>query len=263
MTTIGDSHLLTQDMGALTQQSDSVFAIERNGQHFWVKRPGEDKHKASHTLLRWIAWLTRIEMLRPTVSRGGREAMARELERLERLRGAKFPVPAVAAVGEDFFVTEDNGVVLMSIARPLPEDGRGWLFAQIGRAAGILASMHRQGLCHGRPSLKDIAVKGDRITFLDFEEAPETVMTAEAACLRDIWLFLSSIGRLERRWPGLCAAAWKAYRAEAPETLVRRFEQQAQRLEKLSTFLLKTGGRWFGRDVLGVLHTVRLVAAGQ
>mgnify|MGYP002621429492 CR=1 FL=1 len=24
--------------------------------------------------------------------------------------------------------------------------------------------------------------------------------------------------------------------------------------------VLKTGGRWFGRDVLGVLHTIRLVA---
>lgn len=259
-TVIGDTRLLTLALRALSGQSDSVVAIERNGKRYWVKRPGSDKHKPSHTLLRFVAWLSRIEMLRPTVSRGGQDAMTRELARLERLRGAKFPVPRVAAVGEDFFVTEDNGAVLMNIARTLPEEGRDWLFAQIAQAAGILASMHRQGLCHGRPSLKDIAVKDDRITFLDFEEAPEAVMTVEAACLRDVWLFLSSIGRLERKWPGLCAAAWQGYREKAPEALVRRFEEQALRLDRLSALLLKTGGRWFGRDVLGVLHTIRLVA---
>lgn len=261
MTVIAHKPLPVQQIeAALQKKQERVFSVHSDSWIIWVKRPGEDKANAGHHFQRVFAWLTRIEMLRPTVSRGGPDALKREVARLDRLRLAGFPVPDIAAVGDDFFATYDSGEPLMNLGRRLPPAEAEQFFDLVRQAATLLGRLHHQGLCHGRPSLKDIAVLDGKLTFLDMEEAPEQVMSMKNACLRDTWHFLASINRLESRWPGLCEAAWLTYKAAAPDALQAALQAQAQRLLPLAGLVSRIGGRRTGRDVQGVLHTIRLLA---
>lgn len=242
---------------SLRLTSERVFTLELDGRRLWIKRPGRDKRKLGHRLQLVAAWLTGIEMLRPTVSRGGSDAAALELGRTERLRRAGLPVPTVAAVGDGYFATEHSGRTLMDLVDTRPSTE---IFQLVRRAAALLASVHRRGLCLGRPSLKDISVEGPRVTFLDLEEAPETVMSLEDACIRDVWLFLTSASHLERSISGLADDAWQAYRNAAPTALSDRLTAQARRLRRFTELLSKLLGRRLGRDGVAFVHAVDVIA---
>jgi len=245
-------------LASLRSTSERVFALEIGGRRLWVKRPGRDKRKLGHRVQQFVAWVTGIDMLRPTVSRGGTDAVARELGRTERLRRAGLPVPPLAAVGDGYFVTEHTGRTLMDLAETQPPAA---IRRLVRSAAELLASIHHQGLCHGRPSLKDLAVDDARVTFLDLEEAPEKVMSVEDACVRDVWLFLISASYLEGTIPGLADNAWQAYRKSAPSALPGRLTTQAQRLRRFAALLSKLLGRRLGRDGVAFVHTVHVIAA--
>lgn len=105
--------------------------------------------------------------------------------------------PDIVLWGYDYFVMKGCGQTLQNIAK---EDAwkplRRHVFEKAGKS---LALLHREGLHHGRPALRDIAYdqRSDKITFLDWENEqrwlhimPETL---------DILLFIHSCFREE--WP--------------------------------------------------------------
>lgn len=90
--------------------------------------------------------------------------------------------------------------------------------------AVALAKAHAKGLCHGRPHPRDFFATQSETGFLDFEEEPERVMELATAQARDLWLMFFQISS-QAQLPETSAQAFAAYRAEAPEGIIRELDK--------------------------------------
>jgi tRNA A-37 threonylcarbamoyl transferase component Bud32 len=163
-------------------------------------------------------WLKRVERLsgRLRLQKGDpARAFASEREGLRALAAAGVPVAGVAAEGPDWMLMPDAGPVLTAV---VADTGRGEAeklraFAEAGQALGRL---HRAGLAHGRPAVRDVCWDGAEARFIDLErfrrarragfwQAADVVMFAQTAFTA---------------WPGdprWLEAALDAYAVSAPE----------------------------------------------
>lgn len=163
-------------------------------------------------------WLKRVEHLsgRLRWQKGDpARAFAAEREGLRALAAAGLPVAGVAAEGPDWVLMPDAGPVLTEV---VADPARGEAeklaaFAATGRALGLL---HRAGMAHGRPAVRDVCWDGREARFIDLErfrragragfwQAADVVMFAQTAFT--VW-------PEDARW---LEAALEAYAVNAPE----------------------------------------------
>lgn len=103
--------------------------------------------------------------------------------------------PTIVLLAETYFVMEDCGTTMQVIAKEKPwQNVRLHAFEKAGFS---LALLHREGLHHGRPALRDIAYdrENDSITFIDWENE-KTFISSDTKAL-DIFLFIHSCFREE------------------------------------------------------------------
>jgi tRNA A-37 threonylcarbamoyl transferase component Bud32 len=173
-------------------------------------------------------WLKRVErltgMMRAQKGNPAR-AFAAEREGLRALTKAGLPVATVAAEGPDWILMPDAGPVLPAVVAEsrTSDDEKRAAFAAAGRALGRL---HRAGLVHGRPAVRDICWDGSEARFIDLErfrhgarggvrQAADIVMFAQTAFTQ--WPD-------DARW---LDAALDSYAVNAPEGAMTRVRRLA------------------------------------
>lgn len=166
------------------------------GRKIWIKRPVPPKSRIWHSLQRLIAFMCGKQILRATVSRGGSRSLYLEAERLRAFKGTGFCVPDVLAIHDDMLILGDAGEQL----RSLIDDKKDMADRKdlLAKAILNLAALHKAGLAHGRPYIRDMVWTGEQVGFLDLEENPVIVMDPAVAQARDVWIFLGAASRYAR-----------------------------------------------------------------
>lgn len=171
-----------------------VKSFEYDGATYWIKKPE--------------SLPMRMRLQKGDAAR----AFLKERRALRDLARLGVPVPAIVAEGENYFVMKSGGTSLNSLLtkRQLTADARLNAFSAAGRA---LASMHNKGLCHGRPSLKDILWDGQAIAFIDFERSSGS-RTTERGPAMDVLFFVHAGVRAGGGMTDELAEAIDAYKTD-------------------------------------------------
>ena len=131
---------------------ERVFSFEFDGQKFWLKRI-EKSIEGS--------FLTKIFKPNPYKS------FAAEIKKLEILNEANAPAPKLVLKSDEFFVIEDVGEPISQLLKYSNDEN--FKHEILLKAARALAGLHALNFAHGRPALRDIAIKNGEVKFLDFE----------------------------------------------------------------------------------------------
>lgn len=192
-----------------------VLKTTFGGKTVWVKTATPYKANHWHKVQKAISLILGQPILRTTVNPGGGKGLRIEAQRLQLFATKGFPVPQVLGYDSSLIVLTDMGQELRKFLDAATPATRKKLIAQ---AATLLAEVHRQGLAHGRPFLRDMTWNSKNIGLLDLEENPTTVMPLVDAQARDIWLFLTAVSRYAAtaKWsrtytPTVMEDALKAY----------------------------------------------------
>lgn len=172
---------------------------EHEGRTLWIKRPARPKARIWHHIQKLVAMVSDLPILRATVSDGGSHSLKMEAERLTQFKKSGFHVPDVLAVYDDIMVMTDAGAQLRAHLDQITDTET--RTANLKSAVNALADLHKAGLAHGRPYVRDMTWDGKKVGFLDLEENPVLVMPLATAQARDLWIFLSAASRYARR-PG-------------------------------------------------------------
>ena len=189
---------------AIAANGARVQRIEHAGRFYWVKHEEE---------------LT----LRMRLQKGDpHRAFEAERNALHQLAEAGAPVPRVVAEGPDYFVTPDCGTPLQGLF------GRSAIHAFSAAAEG-LAGFHAKGLSHGRPSVKDIAWDGQRVTFFDFERFAAKRNSFKGHVQDVVILLFSAFAETGRQTPETDALI-DGYRSADPGGIWQGAERLCRRL---------------------------------
>jgi tRNA A-37 threonylcarbamoyl transferase component Bud32 len=247
-------HTIAQGVGA------RVFALNWQGRRIWVKQAVPAKQKVWHRLQRFLANVTGIPLLRPTVSPGGKQGLETEAEILRKLAARGILVPDLVGQDESWIAIGDNGGILKTrIEDEVRAGNEDKVKSYVIAAATALAGLHHAGVSHGAPLLRNITIRDDgQIGFIDFEEDPNARMPVADAQARDILLLVFSIQREFKKCPELLRTGWNAYVSAAGEGA-----PQLVPLRKVIGFLrpvyliLRPFRRWLGTDALNGLLAYR------
>lgn len=165
-------------------------------------------------------WLKQVEQLslRWRLQKGDtRRAFEADREGLHDLEALGLPVAHVVAEGPDFFATDEVGVQIAHLLRSPDLGGPGRIVAC--RAAGAaLGALHRAGVAHGRPSIRDICWDGQAARFIDLERYRRG-QGSQAAMALDVLILLHSMFAITRAPAPEIDAALDGWRAVAPTGL--------------------------------------------
>lgn len=229
----------------------TVYWIEHQTRRLWVKRRPLSKKKGWHTIQKGISQCLWWPILRPTVCLGGAKSLHEEAQRLALFKQKAIAVPEVIAVTDEFLITDDVGQTLHEYL--VDCDNKQSILIEATKALGIL---HQQGLCHGRPSSRDIMVKNQGIFFIDLEEDPVRVMSLAEGQARDVWLFFNNMARYCEHTELL--ELYEVYEEKIhPETfqVLKQLIKLLKPLRKLAEYLPKP---WVGRDVRSAIKANKL-----
>lgn len=169
---------------------------EFQGRSLWIKQAVPPKARIWHKLQKIAASITGQPALRATVSSGGAHSLHAEARRLRDFKERGFHVPDVLVVHDNMIVMTDAGPQLRAYLDNEKEPDK--RLAVLKSAMDAMADLHKSGLAHGRPYMRDMTWDGERIGFLDLEEDPALVMPIATAQARDIWIFLGAASRYAR-----------------------------------------------------------------
>jgi len=243
----------------LQQHPDALIGqFSYQNKQFWFKRRPFSKKTLWHTLQHIVSKIAQLPLFYPTVSQGGAESLHFEAARLRLFEAQGIAVPAVYAVTDVFLITEDTGQQLHAfLGKP---ENKHSVETYLKQAADCLIALHKAGLYHGRPSLKDMTLQDEILYFIDLEEDCLQQMSLEEAQARDIWLFFNSVANhaSEAFLAVLFARFQENMSASAAEKLnktVRIFKPLRQLASALQ------GARW-GRDVRNALKANKVMEVG-
>lgn len=158
-------------------KGERIYRFDYEGRIYWLKQP----EKLSGV------WL----LLKPNP----KQAFLKELAILQEWAEKGAPVPRIAMYGENFFVLEDAGVSISQWVdrKDCSEQQKEKILCD---AAQALIQLHRQGLIHGRPAVRDIIWNQGNIIFLDFESRSQS-QNFQWQVVRDMLFFFNSLCREE------------------------------------------------------------------
>lgn len=190
-----------------------VRRVSAGGQALWLKR-------AETLSLRW-----RLQKGDP---RRGLEA---ERAGLHVLGEMGLPVARLVAEGPDYLATAEAGRPLSAVLAD-PAHGGADRLAGFVAAGAALAALHRAGVAHGRPALRDICWDGAQARFIDLERY-RSGPASRGRMARDLLILLHSV-LVIRPAPGPeLAAVLAGWQAGAPPGLWAEVGRQAARLARL------------------------------
>lgn len=148
-----------------------IAKLKHNGRRYWIKR-------------------AEVTPLRFRLQKGnGAVAFRREVARLKAFAAKGVPVPPILAETPDMIVLGHAGKPLTRLARRGTDDE---IRHVLSLAAEALAQLHKAGLSHGRPRLRDICWNKAEIRFLDLE-AGARLQASRVRQARDLLVLLHSI----------------------------------------------------------------------
>lgn len=205
---------------ALAEPAQRVRRVAGGSQAVWLKR-------AEQLSLRW------------RLQKGDtRRAFEADRSGLHALAALGLPVAPILAEGADYFATAEVGRPLSDLlADPAQAGPTG--FAAAGAALGAL---HRAGVAHGRPSVRDICWDGAQARFIDLERY-RPGPAGDGRMVQDVLILLHSVLAISRAPVPELTAALKGWRAAAPAELRVVLVRQVRRLGWLGA-LARFALRW-------------------
>lgn len=209
------------------------------GQSIWIKRRPLSKKKIWHRLAYFLTYLIPMPVFYPTVVDGEHNTLEDEATRLRNFAAKGIPVPEVLAVTKDYLVTNNVGSTLQHLIESANPQEKNLLMEQ---ALQALIHLHQQGLCHGRPYLRDMTRQDDQVYFLDLEENPLAVMNLGQAQARDIWLYFNNVARFSQQDATLIILLYQIYAKTASPATLTYLKQMVRFIKPVryfAEFLLK------------------------
>jgi len=236
-------------------QTPNVASYRLGSEQVWLKKAGPRHSMARYRVLGLLAWLTRLQVLRPVPNLGGSTAIATEARRLHSLAALGLRVPEVLA-------QQPEGLLLRHLGRPgeaTPSfDGEMQAASAAGPQAVLarwqeglaaLQAVHARGACLSQAFARNLVRCPDGVLgFIDFEDDPLASLPLALCQARDALCYVHSTALYLREADALpeARAVWAHWLAEQPAALSALLAATAQRLAWLRH--LPQDRRW-GRDL--------------
>jgi len=236
-------------------QTPNVASYRLGSEQVWLKKAGPRHSMARYRVLGLLAWLTRLQVLRPGPNLGGSTAIATEARRLHSLAALGLRVPEVLA-------QQPEGLLLRHLGRPgeaTPSfDGEMQAASAAGPQAVLarwqeglaaLQAVHARGACLSQAFARNLVRCPDGVLgFIDFEDDPLASLPLALCQARDALCYVHSTALYLREAGALpeARAIWAHWLAEQPAALGALLATTAQRLAWLRH--LPQDRRW-GRDL--------------
>ena len=236
-------------------QTPNVASYRLGSEQVWLKKAGPRHSMARYRVLGLLAWLTRLQVLRPVPNLGGSTAIATEARRLHSLAVLGLRVPEVLA-------QQPEGLLLRHLGRPgeaTPSfDGEMQAASAAGPQAVLarwqeglaaLQAVHARGACLSQAFARNLVRCPDGVLgFIDFEDDPLASLPLALCQARDALCYVHSTALYLREAGALpeARAIWAHWLAEQPAALGALLVTTAQRLAWLRH--LPQDRRW-GRDL--------------
>ena len=236
-------------------QTPNVASYRLGSEQVWLKKAGPRHSMARYRVLGLLAWLTRLQVLRPVPNLGGSAAIATEARRLHSLAALGLRVPEVLA-------HQPEGLLLRHLGRPgeaTPSfDGEMQAASAAGPQAVLarwqeglaaLQAVHARGACLSQAFARNLVRCPDGVLgFIDFEDDPLASLPLALCQARDALCYVHSTALYLREAGALpgARAVWAHWLAEQPAALGALLATTAQRLAWLRH--LPQDRRW-GRDL--------------
>ena len=236
-------------------QTPNVASYRLGSEQVWLKKAGPRHSMARCRVLGLLAWLTRLQVLRPVPNLGGSTAIATEARRLHSLAALGLRVPEVLA-------QQPEGLLLRHLGRPgeaTPSfDGEMQAASAAGPQAVLarwqeglaaLQAVHARGACLSQAFARNLVRCPDGVLgFIDFEDDPLASLPLALCQARDALCYVHSTALYLREAGALpeARAIWAHWLAEQPAALSALLVTTAQRLAWLRH--LPQDRRW-GRDL--------------
>ena len=236
-------------------QTPNVASYRLGSEQVWLKKAGPRHSMARYRVLGLLAWLTRLQVLRPVPNLGGSTAIATEARRLHSLAALGLRVPEVLA-------QQPEGLLLRHLGRPgeaTPSfDGEMQAASAAGTQAVLarwqeglaaLQAVHARGTCLSQAFARNLVRCPDGVLgFIDFEDDPLASLPLALCQARDALCYVHSTALYLREAGALpeARAIWAHWLAEQPAALDALLATTAQRLAWLRH--LPQDRRW-GRDL--------------
>ncbi len=224
--------------------AERVISFSLAGEKFWIKRKMGNGRRAAvkYSVEKEFYY----EIARMTIA-------ARNTPEL---------VAPIEVLTPEYMVTRDGGPTLKNwLDSEMTEEEK---LALLAKAGAALASLHRAGIVHGRPALRDICWQKGKFSFLDWENRLYSKDPAEQKAI-DFLLLLQGIGRenykeeaarMEAMDRGYRENGGEAVRAEAirflhkhsllctiTQKLAPFHMKDVESVRKVYEYLTKTGGQ--------------------
>jgi tRNA A-37 threonylcarbamoyl transferase component Bud32 len=224
----------------------------------WLKRYGSGTRRLALGVLDHCARGLDIEALRPPPRHPGDFAKRLEVRRLQELRAADVRVPEVIGDGHSVLMLADIGE---SLSRQLTrsandEPARDALVVE---AVAAIADVHAKAHYLGQPMPRNMAVDGQGIGFLDFEEDPGEVMSLDDAQARDWLMFVYGVAHYYRSDTGHLASLIEQGLALGNPSVAHRVSDAGLRLRVIETLVKPFRGRAW--KLIAALRTLRSIAS--
>ncbi len=181
----------------LKQQNNIQRHILPNQQVVWVRRSDSHNSIWLYRLLGIFTLLLKADALNPVPSLGGKIAIVNEAEALKRLSKAGVRVPQLLAKNDNALMISDftNSQTLVSVLSQSQQQQDLLANWQLGVQAitDIHAKEQHVSQCFARNML--VCADG-QIAFIDFEDAPEKVLSLSNCQIRDWLCYLFSTASL-------------------------------------------------------------------
>lgn len=242
----GAEPLRTLVHARLEESGARVFSVTYEGRKIWVKRVVPDAVNRWHRLQKALGCIIPIRLLRHTSDGTGQASLDREAVIIERLRRRGAVVPDIVARGDGWIALSDLGPSLQQRLDEARNQDEAMQLSLSG--AWALLRLQRSGGWHGNAQARNLAGDPDKLGFLDFEEDVGAKLGAESAQIRDWFLYLCSLYKTEKRFPGLLSALIARLEAAFPPHVYTAL-LRIRLCGTVPALLLRPFGDQLGRDV--------------
>ncbi len=206
--------------------NDRTSGFIYGGKKYWLKQT------ESSSIVKWL-------LMKDSSANLNKEKII-----LKKLMSLKIPVPNVVNSGKGYLVLSDVGdnILYLLENKNLTHPEKQKILIKTSAA---LANLHKRGYAHGRPSIKDICLKNNKIYFIDFEES-QLGKNINKQQTRDLLIFIHSLYRFFGIKNESIKKIIKTYQQNGGEKVWARTNKKMQTwvwLRYLFFFFKKSGGK--------------------
>lgn len=179
------------------EQVDPVQPYNINNQKVWLKKASQRHSTWIYLPLQWLSKLLGLSMLAPVPNKGGEDAIACEVSRIQTLKKLGISVPDLLAFQNNAFLSKDassngNPVVQLEEALSIQTTTEQRL-ALFHKAIDALEDIHLQNSYLSEAFARNILVDNEQnFSFIDFETDPGQYLSLEDCHTRDWLCFIFS-----------------------------------------------------------------------